>query len=303
MGGSYQKTNDPDSPFVVADLGYHGKRNRVRPVRAIWSAAAMLVVTGGAVTGIAAFAAGTTTSTTTTPEQWVTDNPMLNQLNTIDPVSAQWFFNTSHSFVLGGAVSGFAATPVSKFDSYAAFSQALAAGTLPSGLKWVAYDNEDWSATPLVEQQNPAKYMRLFANLAHKHGLHVIETPARDLVLVSGATCTKKAGQTLDQAYLACKIPADARYANIFEIQAQADETVSTSAYANLVATANKQVLAVAPTITVMSGLTTDGGQTATQVFDCWNVTHGEVAGYWMNTTSATVSVAAQALDEIRAAS
>jgi hypothetical protein len=35
--------------------------------------------------------------------------------------------------------------------------------------------------TPAAEQQNPVKYLGLFASLAHQHGYKVIETPARDL--------------------------------------------------------------------------------------------------------------------------
>lgn len=66
MSGFHHQTDDQDSPFVVADLGYHGERYRGRPIKALWSAGAMLLVTGAVVTGISAFAAGPAASTTAT---------------------------------------------------------------------------------------------------------------------------------------------------------------------------------------------------------------------------------------------
>ena len=41
--------------------------------------------------------------------------------------------------------------------------------------------------TPVNEQQNPVKYMRLFGQPAHAHGLKVIMAPSLDLACVSGS--------------------------------------------------------------------------------------------------------------------
>jgi hypothetical protein len=161
------------------------------------------------------------------------------------------------------------------------------------------YDNENWSYTPTSEAQNPATFMKLFADLAHQHGLKVYEVPARDLVSVAGASCRQQSGESLDQAYIRCQIPADAQYADIYEVQAQADQS-SVTAYMSLVTHAKSQVRAKAPSIVFMSGLTTDRSDTVAQIVSCWKATHADVQGYWMNSTSPTFNVARAAMSQIR---
>jgi hypothetical protein len=239
-------------------------------------------------------------STPATGQRWMIERAMLSQLASSDPTAAASFFNTPQAFVFGKSHIGYAATSIVYYSAYASLAKALSGGTLPAGVQWVLYDNEDWSATPLVEQQHPAYYMRAFASLAHAHGLLVVETPARDLMNTPGADCTRQRGETLDQAYIRCQIPADARYADIFEVQAQADEG-NAPEYAWLVGAARDQVLGVNRATTVMAGLTTDRGFSVAQIVACWQAARPIVKGFWMNTTTTTVALAGQVLDSVHA--
>jgi hypothetical protein len=233
---------------------------------------------------------------------WLMTKNLLSKISDLDKASAKWFFNSPDAFVKGSAMPGLAATPIAGYTSYAQFSQDLADGSFPAGVKWVMYGLESTTNSPEVEKQNPAEYLKDFALLAHQHNLHVIEVPGRDLVGVPGAACQARTGEKYDQAFLRCHIAADARYANVFLIEAQGDQT-DVSAYSALVTAAAGQVLAVAPHIRVMAGLTSDRGGSADQIFACWKATDTAVSGYWMNSTTSTLPVAAQALDLIRAAS
>ncbi len=58
------------------------------------------------------------------------------------------------------------------------------------------YDPENWSATPVNEQQDPVKYMTLFGQLAHANGLKVIQAPALDLGTVPGSVLPRQAGES-----------------------------------------------------------------------------------------------------------
>jgi hypothetical protein len=236
--------------------------------------------------------------TTSSHGRWLTGSRSLTQIAAISRRDARHFFNSSRSFVIGHAVAGYAAAPVADFKSYAAFGKAI--GHLHRG-QWVLYDNEHWSFTPVDEQRHPAAYMRKFAHLAHQHGLKLIEAPARDLMAVPGGDCTRQPRQTTDKAYLACGIPRDARYADIYEIQAQADQP-TTSGYAAFVKAARRQALAANPHLVLLAGLTTDRGGSPAQIFACWKATNKLVAGYWMNTNAKTVRVATDALTRIRRA-
>lgn len=247
---------------------------------------------------VAGLAAPTASAASTSSARWLTGSDSLTQIAAISRRDARHFFDSSRSFVLGHAVTGYAAAPVAGFRSYAAFTMAV--GRLHRG-QWVLYDNEHWSFTSVNEQRQPATYMRKFAKLAHQHGLKVIETPARDLMAVPGADCTPKPGQTTDKAYIACGLPRAARFADIYEIQAQADQP-NAADYTRFVKAARRQALAANRHLVVLAGLTTDRGGSAAQIFACWKATRKLVAGYWMNTNAGTVSVATDAFTRIRQA-
>lgn len=282
-------------------MGTRSFRGRAGVVAGVTLAAVVtqaLPVRGLAAPATSVKLAGLTAQATASAGRWLTGSDSLRHIAGISRRDARHFFSSSRSFVIGHAVSGYAAAPVTDFKSYAAFGKAI--GHLHRG-QWVLYDNEHWSFTPVNEQRHPAAYMRKFARLAHQHGLKVIEAPARDLMAVPGGDCTRQQGQTTDKAYLACRIPRDARFADIYEIQAQADQPTA-SGYARFVKAARRQARAANPHIVLLAGLTTDRGGSAAQILACWKVTSKLVAGYWMNTNAGTVRVATDALTQIRQA-
>ena len=73
------------------------------------------------------------------------------------------------------------------YTSYAQFKSNIRSGAIRYPYHWVMYDPEHWSKTPVSEQQNPVRYMTLFGQLAHAHGLKVIQAPALDLAYVTGS--------------------------------------------------------------------------------------------------------------------
>jgi hypothetical protein len=235
------------------------------------------------------------------PGRWIITKSLLSKINKLDAASARWFFNSPRAFVKGPPISGFAATPLAGYTSYAQFARDLADGAFPAGVKWVMFGLESTTDSPVAEKQNPAVYLKDFALLAHRHNLRVVEVPGRDLVGVAGAACQAQPGEKYDHAFLRCHIPADARYADVFLTEAQGDQS-DVSAYTALVTAAAQQVRARAPHISVMAGLSTDRGDSAARIFACWKATHATVSGYWMNSTSSTLPVAAHVFDRIRAA-
>lgn len=235
-------------------------------------------------------------------EHWLMSTSLINKLRSSDRASAQYFFNTPNAFAKSNPVPGYSTIPIASYTSYAQFSKDLQDGKFPGTYHWVMFGLESTTDTPTIEKQEPNVYFKSFATLAHQHGLKVVEVPGRDLVAVPGANCTHRPGETLDQAYIRCDIQAETGAADISLIQAQTDQP-NVNAYSYLVSTARKQVLAANPHIIVMAGLTTDRGSSASQMFTCWQATHGELAGYWMNSSSDKLLEVAQLLDQIRSSS
>ena len=146
---------------------------------------------------------------------WMTGSGNISYLNTNDPTTAKWFFNTTNSFCTGASLTnnpvpgGYLATAVLNLTSYTAAASGTAAsvpglvgdgtsgangGLLPHGAhvppvtpyiqygyQYIAYDNEDWPETPTAEQQNPVMYMQDFITACHGAGYNVICAPGYDL--------------------------------------------------------------------------------------------------------------------------
>src|SRR6185312_2983933 len=55
--------------------------------------------------------------------------------------------------------------------------------------------------------------MKGFARAADTHGYQPVLVPGRDLMLVSGAMCSKQRGHTIPQSYLRCGPPSAAAHA------------------------------------------------------------------------------------------
>ena len=143
-----------------------------------------------------------------------------------------------------------------KYTSYSAFAADMAAGRVPRSVHAVLYDIEMWPSTPLTEQQNPLVYMVRFSKLARAHGLLPILAPARDLMLVRGASCGKRPGENLSQAYIRCGLAgADAR-AGVLVVQSQIAQ-FDVLQFRNFLVLAARQARAGNPRVAVLAQLAT----------------------------------------------
>ena len=193
----------------------------------------------------------------------------VQSLSQADPGAAAHFFNTSSSYGAGASLvrtpvqAGYATTPVLSYTSYAQFESDIDNGAISYPYKWVMYDPEDWSATPVSEQQNPVKYMTLFGQLAHAHGLKVIQAPALDLGSVAGSVIPRKPGQTINQWFLGANLAGAAAAAgDIFQLQDESN-TTSGGEYAYMFNTAEGQAQAANPNVKVFSEVSTANGTAA----------------------------------------
>lgn len=252
-------------------------------------------LTAALAAGAAAATFGTTAAASAaTTTNWVMTGWNIHQLDQLSPATASHFFNTPTSFATGPTAAtspvadGFAAAGVLVYNSYAQFAADIASHAIAPSYQWVMYDPEAWALTPLSEQQNPARYLPQFAQLAHASGLKVIEAPGRDLGLVPGAACPETPGETLDHWYLRCNIPAAAATADVLVVQDQVN-TATPTEYDHLYSTARAQAQAVNPQITVDAEVSTTYG-TATQMATAAQSAHAD--GIYINATTPTLSKA-----------
>ena len=159
--------------------------------------------------------------------------------------------------------AGYATTPVLGYTSYAQFSADISSGAITYPYKWVMYDPEDWSQTPVGEQRNPVKYMKLFGQLAHAHGLKVIEAPAMDLCSVTGTAYPRRSGETCAQWFARVSIAgAGATNGDIFVLQDESN-TTNLAVYDSLYTTAAAQAHAANTAVRVYSEVSTANGTAA----------------------------------------
>jgi hypothetical protein len=201
--------------------------------------------------------------------------------------SVRYAVSRAHLFVLLlRGQSSTAGEQVADFRSYAEFRKMLRQGSIPAGIRWVMYDNEQWSLTPAAEQADPVRYERLFAGLAHQQGYRVILAPAQDLVPGFDKN-SFRAGQAVWKSYLAMGLAsASARVADVYEIQAQPYELGvyrSQHAYASFVLAAAAQARAANPAVAIYAGLSTQRVSDAAQLLQDYLATRGVVDGYWLN--------------------
>jgi hypothetical protein len=220
-------------------------------------------------------------------ENWIMGSGELSAAASAGAASVRYAVGPAHLFVLLlRGQSSTAGQQVADFRSYAEFRKMLRQGSIPAGVHWVMYDNEQWALTPAAEQADPVRYERLFARLAHQHGYRVILAPAQDLVPGFDKN-SFRAGQAVWQSYLAMGLAsASAGVADIYEIQAQPYEMSvyrSRHAYASFVAAAAAQARAANPAIVIYAGLSTQRVSDAAQLFQDYLATRGVVDGYWLN--------------------
>lgn len=221
------------------------------------TAAAFAVALGG---GMSAASAAT--------HDWIATGWNIHLADKLDPATTRHFFDTPGSFGTGPTASsdpisnGFATNAVLVFDSYAQFASDIQDGSIGPDYKWVLYDPEEWSQTPVAEQLDPVKYLTKFGQLAHAHGYKVIEAPGRDLgnVARAGSACPELPGENLDQWYVHCDIAgAAAAASDVYVLQDQVN-TTNLTAYDALFNSARRQALAANPQAVVDSELSTNYG-------------------------------------------
>lgn len=217
--------------------------------------------------------------------KWIINGPAVDTLVT-DP-TAKRFFENAAPFVIRRKGDSTVIPPawhaelVRSFTSYAMLKRAFDEGTIDASVRAILYDNEHWQFTPDEEQRGHAEFTRMAAELVHAHGLKFIAAPAVNLTRVLAAGGARGPG-----AYLATGIARDAaRYADVYEIQAQGSERDS-GKYASFVTAAARQAREVNPHVIVLAGLSTNpSGQhvTADDVLAAISATRSAVDGYWFN--------------------
>lgn len=217
---------------------------------------------------------------------WMISGSALNLLQQSGGQTlATEFFSQSNNFIVGQRpswASDWPAHEVISETSLSGIKQSIQSG-VPAGVTGVVYDLEDWSFSPLSEQENPVASTDTAAAEAHQAGLLLIATPAVDLVNVLDPGATNKY-----DAYLSLGIPSAAKDADVFEVQAQGAEA-NTAQYAAFVTAAANAARQANPNVKVLAGLSTNpDGETVTaqQLYAAVMATEGVVDGYWLNVPS-----------------
>jgi len=151
--------------------------------------------------------------------------------------------------------------------------------------KGVIWDMENWSLTPVAEQQRPGFSTRRAMMLCRQHGLDFIPAPGMDLapVVLAGNGTTDDVN-----GYCTALLPHDsAILATRINMQVQRYDGTS-STYASALAQCAQQATAAHRSVAVMGGLSTCHGGiaiTASQLHACYQATFGKnnVDGYWLN--------------------
>jgi hypothetical protein len=202
-----------------------------------------------------------------------------------DPVASGLLANSRPYVMIGPKLPSvppsWNAVPFASYTRFNALKNALASG-IARQVSGVMYDYERWEFTPQEEQRNPRPYLKEAADLARAQGMLFLTAPAVNLVrtMPSGDQ-----GPRYD-AYLRLGIAADAaRYADVFDIQAQGSER-NTELYASFVRQAAAQARQANPRVVVLAGISTQpNGQsvTADDIVRAIDATRDTVDGYWFN--------------------
>lgn len=220
---------------------------------------------------------------------WLLTSSVFERLAVAAPGLAEHFFDTPRTFVSGASTVSLAglgaatAVPTASFTDERSLAAAVDFGRLRSGTRAVMYEDESGSATPRAQQLNPGLYYRRAAQVAHAHGMLLIATPAPDLVSVISP---RTPAPSTNSKFLKLRISAAAaRYADIYEVQAQDAETTPAK-YASFIRAAASQASAAHPGIELLAGLTTDiqpRRQASKLLLRAVSSAQPLVAGFWLN--------------------
>ena len=194
----------------------------------------------------------------------------VQSMSAVDASTTSYFFNTSAAYGAGASLvktpvqAHYATTPVLSYTSYAQFASDIQSGAITYPYKWVMYDPEDWSATPVNEQQDPVKYMTLFGQLAHANGLKVIQAPALDLAWVPGSVLPLHQGESGNQWFIRVNLAGAAAAAgDIYLLQDESNTTVAGGVYASMFNSAESQAQTANASARVFSEVSTLNGTAA----------------------------------------
>jgi hypothetical protein len=200
---------------------------------------------------------------------WIVNYGDLATIQRADPTIASMMLAGPGTYLLENPASDprqvlGRGVPTALFTSYHNFIAALHSHGISNNFRAVAYDPEYWSKTPTQEQQDPLRYLSLFAAAARARGYKVILMPGRDLLLNSGGTCVKRTGETLDAAFVRCGIDKAARFSHIFELQCAPIE-LDIPELRSFTHLASLQARSVNPSVVLTSTVSTEppGGVTA----------------------------------------
>ena len=263
---SSPETAGPGSGEAGAAASRHRVRGwRPRTIRAKAGLAAVAAVGATAV----ALALVVGPAGAATKPVWSMTAGNVQSLSGVDSAAASYFFNTTAAYGSGASLvktpvqAHYATTPVLSYTSYAQFQSDLSSGAISYPYKWVMYDPENWTATPVNEQQDPVRYMTLFGQLAHAHGLKVIQAPALDLATVPGSVLPRQSGESADQWFIRVNLAGAAAAAgDIFQLQDESN-TTSGGQYAYMFNTAQTQAQTANASVRVFSEVSTLNGTAA----------------------------------------
>jgi hypothetical protein len=237
--------------------------------RTLYAVAAVAVAAAGTVAGLALSSSGQAHAAS--HPAWAMTAGNIQSMSQQNAAVTAHFFNVSSSYGAGASLvktpiqAGYATTPVLGYTSYAQFSSDIQNKNISYPYKWVMYDPEDWSQTPVAEQQDPIKYMTLFGQLAHAHGLKVIMAPALDLGSVSGSLLPRKAGESINQWYVRVNIAGAAAAAGDIYILQDESNTTNLAQYDSLYNSVAAQAQAARAAASVYSEVSSSNG-TASQM-------------------------------------
>jgi hypothetical protein len=258
----------PDSPGSTAGNGPGRHRVRGWRPRTTRAKAGIAVVAAVGATGLALALVAGPAGAATKPV-WIMTAGNVQSLSGVDAGTTSYFFNTPTAYGAGASLvktpvqARYATTPVLAYTSYARFSSDIRSGAIRYPYKWVMYDPENWSATPVGERQAPVKYMSLFGQLAHAHGLKVIQAPALDLAAVTGSVLPRRPGESADQWFVRADIAGKAAAAgDIFQLQDESNIPLG-GQYAWMFNTTESQARAANSNVLVFSEVSTVNGTAA----------------------------------------
>jgi hypothetical protein len=199
---------------------------------------------------------------------WIVGAGTLAGVAAQDPAVASQLLNNPNTFGAGSSLTGdpiqpgLASTPVLSYTSYDQFASDLQNGRITFAYQWVMYDPEKWTQTPLAEQQDPIKYMTLFGQLAHAHGLKVIMAPAMDLGYVQGSVIPRLRREPITSWYVRVNLAGAAAAAgDIYTLQGES-QTGNLAQYDWLYTNAAAQARAANPNVKVFAEVSTRNGTT-----------------------------------------